>query len=94
MAQVAQVLGYTVLQSNERLVAVPPGALRLGHGPVEWTMVVEEVLDLIESREIIGRVGDTRVRVECPTTGESVHSGDRVFVHAEKDFDVRRDPTS
>jgi len=49
VAQVAQVLGYTVLQENGRLVAVSPGALRLGHGSVEWTMVVEDVLDLIES---------------------------------------------
>jgi iron(III) transport system ATP-binding protein len=94
VSQVAQALGYSVLRVDGRHVAVPPGALRLGRGPVEWTMIVEDVLDLIKSREIIGRVGDSRVRVECPTTGESIHRGDQVFVHAEKAFDVRCDPTS
>ena len=94
VAQVAQLLGYTVLQSNGRLVAVPPGALRLGRGPVEWTMVVEDVLDLLESREVIGRVGDVRVRVECQTTFERVNRGGRLFVHAQKALDVRCDPPS
>src|SRR5688572_10258077 len=47
-------------------------------------MMVDDVLDLVDSREILGRVGDTRVRVKCPSTDEAPQRGDRVPVHAKK----------
>jgi ABC-type sugar transport system ATPase subunit len=80
----AEVLGYSVLIVTGRPVAVPPGALRPGAGPLECSMTVEHVLDLVESREIVGRINDVRVHVEWPPASETPSPGDRVTVHAAR----------
>jgi ABC-type sugar transport system ATPase subunit len=85
---VAEVLGYSVLIVNGRRVAVPPGALRPGAGPLECSMTVEHVLDLVESREIVGRINDVRVHVEWPPASETPSPGDRVTVHAARFYDL------
>jgi ABC-type sugar transport system ATPase subunit len=77
---VAEVLGYVVFGS----VAVPPGALRPGPGAREFSMVVEGIADLIEYREMVGRVGDVRVRVPLRAADAAPEPGDRVVVHAER----------
>ncbi len=82
--EVAEVLGYSVLVVDGRQVAVPPGALKPGPGPLEFSMAVEDVVDLVESREIVGRIGDVRVHVALPGTGHTPSRGDRVLVHAER----------
>jgi ABC-type sugar transport system ATPase subunit len=87
---VAEVLGYTVLVVDGRRVAVPPGALRLGPGPVEFTFLVEELLDLVERREMAGYIGDVRVHVTAPATEPLPDPGDRVLVHAERACDLPR----
>jgi len=87
-SNVAEALGYSVFQAAGRYVAVPPGALRLGRGQVEFTIAVDDVLDLGYSKEVVGHVGATRVRVECPATGEPPRPGDRVVVNAETSFEV------
>ncbi|HMF62148.1 MAG TPA: hypothetical protein VK595_17330, partial [Vicinamibacterales bacterium] len=85
---VAEILGYTVLNANGRRMAVPPGALELGPGPVEFWMVVEELLDVVDHLEIIGRVGTVRVHVAAPATAEIPQPGDRVLVHADRACNV------
>jgi len=85
---VAEILGYTVLNANGRRMAVPPGALELGSGPVEFWMVVEELLDVVDHLEIIGRVGTVRVHVAAPATAEIPQPGDRVLVHADRACNV------
>lgn len=85
---VAEVLGYAVLIVNGRRVAVPPGALRPGAGPLECSMTVEHVLDLVQSREIVGRIDDVRVHVEWPPASEMPSPGDRVTVHAARFYDL------
>ena len=82
--EVADVLGYTVLMVDARPIAVPPGALKPGPGACEFSMVVDEVLDLVESLEVVGRIADTRVRVPAPMTAETPQPGDRLLVHAER----------
>jgi hypothetical protein len=47
-------------------------------------MVVDETLDLVEHREMVGFIGDVRVRVELPVAGETPTRGDRVVVHADR----------
>jgi len=80
--EVADVLGYSVLAVDGRRVAVPPGALQLGPGAAQFEMVVDHVLDLVESQEIIGEIGGTRVHVELPAGADAPRPGDRVPIHA------------
>jgi thiamine transport system ATP-binding protein len=88
VTEVAEVLGYSVLVIEGRRVAVPPGALRLGPGRLECSIVVDDVLDFVDSREIVGRAGDVRVHVALPPTGAAPGRGDQVLVHAERFFDL------
>jgi tungstate transport system ATP-binding protein len=87
-ADVAEVLGYSVLAANGHRVAVPPDALRPGPGRLEFAMIVDDLLDLVERRELVGRVGETRVHVAIPTTGETPQRGDRSLIHTERYYDL------
>ncbi len=58
---VAELLGYTVLPYNGDLIAVPPGAVRLGLGTPGFTLSVERVVDMGNHPHVIGRVGETRM---------------------------------
>jgi len=87
-ADVAEVLGYSVLAANGHRVAVPPGALRPGPGRLEFSMIVDDLLDLVERRELVGRVGETRVHVAIPGTGETPQRGDRSLIHTERYYDL------
>ena len=86
---VAEVLGYSVLIVDGRRLAVPPGALKLGPGPLEFWMIVDELLDLVDHREIVGFVGTVRVHVTMPTTAETPQRGDRLLVHAVRACDIQ-----
>jgi hypothetical protein len=96
-SQVAEALGYAVLIADGRRVAVPPGGLQWGAGAVEFSVVVEDVSDLVESREIVGRIGDRRVHVPLPPAERTPERGEHVLVHAKRcsdlpDTAVRADP--
>ena len=85
--EVADVLGFMVLAVNGRPVAVPPGALKHGPGPMEFWMVVEGIVDLVERREIVGRIGEVRAAVPVDDAVEA-KPGQRVLVHAERACDL------
>jgi len=85
---VAEILGYTVLETNGGRVAVRPGALRPGAGPFEFWMIVDELIELIDRREILGRVGGVRARAAA-SAGESPCAGDRILVHATQVCELR-----
>jgi len=82
--QVAHVLGYTVLHSGARHLAVPPGALRCGPGDAPFTLVVEDVLDVVEHREVIGRIDGVPVRVPLGAPDLLPRRGEWITVHAER----------
>lgn len=84
----AEVLGYSVLIENSRRVAIPPGGLKLGPGNPELWMVVDDVMDLVDHREIVGRVGAVRVRVGLPEAAEPPRRGERLRVHGERACDL------
>ena len=86
---VAEVLGYSILDTNGQRVAVPPGGLTLGPGRLEFWIVVEELLDLVDHREIVGRIGENRVHVTLPPGAETPRRNNRVLVHADRACDVR-----
>ena len=84
VVEVAEVLGYAVLASNGHRVAVPPGGLRPGAGPIEFSLIVEDVLDIVESYEVVGYVGDVRVHVGLPFMSAIPRRGERIVVHATR----------
>ena len=51
-------------------------------------MLVENVLDLVESREIVGRIGEVRVHVEWPAAEATPSPGELVTVHATRFCDL------
>ena len=69
-------------------MAVPPGALRFGAGARQFSMVVEQILDLVDRQEIVGRVGEAYVHVELPAGLAPPAAGARVLVHADRSYDL------
>jgi ABC-type sugar transport system ATPase subunit len=85
---VAEILGYLVLDRNGHDVAVRTGALEPGPGAVEFDMEVEELLDLVDRREVVGRIGRVRAHVVVPAAAEMPRPGDRVLVHADWAYEL------
>ena len=86
--EVAETLGYLVLQARGRYFAVPPEALRIGTGPLEFRLVVDDVVDLVSSREISGRVGGSRVRIQYAVESGSPRSGDEITISTTTSFEL------
>lgn len=82
-AEAAAILGYTVLVAHGEHVAVPSDGLKIGGGPVEFSMIVDRVIDMVDRREIVGWIGTARVRVTVPLSADVPASDERVLVHAE-----------
>jgi ABC-type sugar transport system ATPase subunit len=82
-AAAAEILGYTVLDFENRRFAVRTDALRLGPGPVQFVLDVDGLIDLADRCEIVGRVGGTRMHVTA-TPPNLPKPGTRVVVHAER----------
>jgi ABC-type sugar transport system ATPase subunit len=87
-AAAAQVLGYIVLAVHGRRLAVPAGALQPGPGRIEFEIEVEDLLDLVDYREIVGRIGAVRVHVAAPVSADVPKPGERILVHADRACDV------
>jgi hypothetical protein len=49
---------------------------------------VDEVIDLVATTEIAGRIGEVRVHVELPTGSETPTRGDRISMHADRFFEL------
>ena len=88
-AEVAEVLGHTVIGINGRRVAIPPGGLQIGPGHLEFTMIVDDILDLVDHQEVAGRVGDAIVRLRVPIANEAPMPGACLGVHAEQAREIR-----
>jgi ABC-type sugar transport system ATPase subunit len=85
---VAEILGYAVLKSASGIVAVPPDALRVGPGRIEFRLGVDDVLDLVNSREIVGRVDGSRLRIACGPDAAAPRPGEEVTISAATAFEV------
>ncbi|HKE82427.1 MAG TPA: ABC transporter ATP-binding protein [Vicinamibacterales bacterium] len=86
-AGVAGVLGYTVLMVDGTKLAVPPGAIKAGGGPNEFTMTIDAVVDAVDFTDVIGAVDGVRVRVRWGG-GELPAVGQRVAVHAARSYEL------
>ena len=89
-AEVADVLGYAVLPVGGRRVAVPPGSLRLGCGNPQWTLAVEEVADLVDRQQVVGRIGGVRVHAGVDAGDPLPAPGDHAVVHARRVVDLEK----
>jgi len=87
--EVAEALGYFVVIHDGRRIAIPPDALKPGPGDLEFLMEVDEVIDLVASTEVAGRIGEVRVKVELPAGSEQSARGDRLCLHADRVFELR-----
>jgi tungstate transport system ATP-binding protein len=82
--ETAELFGFTVLPTDGGLVAVPPGGLAPGEGPVSFTLAVERVVDLGYVRRARGRVGDVRIEVELPNGCPPPSPGARMSIAARR----------
>jgi ABC-type sugar transport system ATPase subunit len=78
----AEVLGYVILSIGGRPLAVRPGDLRPGPGRVAFALTVDGVLDVVDRREVVGRIGDVRVHVTMDELAAVPERGATIRVHA------------
>lgn len=86
--EVADVLGYSVLEAGGRLVAVAPGSLRVGTGAREFVGEVETVLDLIDRWDLIVRIGLSRVHVTLHRLDPPPRPGETLRLSVEHAYEV------
>jgi ABC-type sugar transport system ATPase subunit len=84
MPEVAELLGYTVLEVNGKRLAIPAGGLQIGPGRMEFSMVVDSILDVVDHREIAGKINGAMVHVTLPNEGDTPKQGERVRIHADR----------
>jgi ABC-type sugar transport system ATPase subunit len=80
-AAVAEILGYTVIDLNGHKAGVRPEALKPGPGAVHFRMAVERVVDVVDHYDLVGAIGNTRVRVPLPRGGPLPNPGDMFLLH-------------
>ena len=81
-AAAAELLGYSVLESAGRLVAVQPASLQLGPGVLAFVATVEYVREWVGVREAFVRIGEDRMPVQFPATANLPAPGEQLVVHA------------
>lgn len=86
--EVADVLGYSIIEAAGRLVAVPPGGLRVGTGALGFEGKVETVLDLIDRWDLIVRIGLSRVHVTLHRPDAPPRPGETLRLSAERAYEV------
>jgi ABC-type sugar transport system ATPase subunit len=62
----AELLGYTVLQMEGSLLAIPPGGLGPGLSGHRFTVTVEQVTDMGNHLHVVGDIAGERVDVRLP----------------------------
>jgi ABC-type sugar transport system ATPase subunit len=86
--EVADVLGYAIIEVAGRSVAVPPGGLHRRTGAIEFEGEVETVIDVIDSWDLIVRIGISRVHVTLPRPEMPLRPGEKLRLTAERAYEV------
>ncbi|MBM3269751.1 MAG: ATP-binding cassette domain-containing protein [Candidatus Sericytochromatia bacterium] len=91
-ADLARMLGYTLLDHPSGLVAIPPQGLGVGTGRYTFGLLVEQVVDLGSHREALGTVGQTRLAVALPADRPPPVSGETIEIACDTavTFDARQ----
>jgi ABC-type sugar transport system ATPase subunit len=84
----AELLGYTVVGIDRRLIAVPAGAWVLGEGGASFELVVERVVDMGNHLHAVGTVGGVRVDLRLRPGDPIPSAGDRVPIAARSHVPV------
>jgi ABC-type sugar transport system ATPase subunit len=83
--ETAELLGYTVLRHDERLVAVAPGSLKPGNGALTFMLEVEQVIDMGNHLHVVGTIEEERVDLRLPSGVAPPAEGSSLRVHAGPD---------
>lgn len=86
--ETADLLGYTVVPADGRLIAVPPGGLRIGEGAERWVMTVEGVVDMGNHLDVLGVIAQTRISVKLADGASPPERGARVPVMTTRGVDL------
>jgi thiamine transport system ATP-binding protein len=78
----AELLGYTVVRKNGRLLGVPPGGWAVGSDGERFELAVERVVDMGHHLHVVGRMGTVRVDVRLRRGDPVPAAGERVAVTA------------
>jgi thiamine transport system ATP-binding protein len=81
----AELLGYTVLPHEERLIAIPPGSLRPGIGAITFDLEVEQVIDMGNHLHVVGMIEEERVDLRLSSGVAPPAEGAHLKVHAASD---------
>jgi ABC-type sulfate/molybdate transport systems ATPase subunit len=87
-ADVAEVLGYVVLERGGRMVAIPEGELSLSATPTDMAARVVGVLDLVDEWRVIVTIGGTRARMRLPRSQSAPEQGGTVWLEAGRFSEV------
>ncbi len=80
--ETAELLGHTVLSSDGRLVAIPPGGLQIGVGTLTFLLLIESVIDMGNHLHVLGTIGGSRADVRLPGGAALPSAGSALKVHA------------
>lgn len=80
--ETAELLGHTVLSSDGRVVAVPPGGLQVGDGTLTFMLRVESVIDMGNHVHVLGIIEGSRADVRLPVGAALPQVGTGLKVHA------------
>jgi ABC-type sugar transport system ATPase subunit len=81
----AELLGYTVLPHEERLIGIPPGSLRPGIGAISFLLEVEQVIDMGNHLHVVGMIEKERVDLRLSSGVAPPEEGAKLKVHAAWD---------
>jgi ABC-type sugar transport system ATPase subunit len=83
--ETAQLLGYTVLPHDGRLVAIAPGSLKPGNGALTFMLEVESVIDMGNHLHVVGTIEQERVDLRLPAGVAAPVEGSSLKVHTGAD---------
>lgn len=85
---VAEVLGYAVVELQGQKVAIPNGAVSLAAVPTSLNGTVESVLDLVNEWDVVVTCQGTRLHVHAPRVEQPPAPGDRVCLDARDMYEL------
>lgn len=84
----AELLGYTVLPLNGKLLAIPAGGLRVGNGIPGFTVGVEHVIDMGNHLHVLGRIAEQTIDVRLPPGAAPLLEGSNLGVYAAESVEL------